>query len=123
MPSGVCVYMAGVQTCPPSGTSVFTNAFVVGGIEDDRGCGCSCGTPACPTDGVLNGYTTAGCTGAPTVTANPGATCKIGGTKLKYATYTMSTTGMRPTCAVDDGGPSGSVTIDAGSATTFCCVP
>jgi hypothetical protein len=124
MPSGVCIYQSGVQTCPPSGTSVFTNTFVVGAVEDDRSCGsCSCGDPSCPTDGVLNGYSSGGCTGTPAVTANPGSACKVGGTKYKNATYTMSMSGSRGTCAVADGGPTGSVTIDGGSATTFCCVP
>jgi hypothetical protein len=121
-PSGVCVYQAGVQTCPPPGTTLFTNTYVVGALEDGRGCGCSCADPQCPADGYLTGYSNAGCT-TTVGTYDAGSACKNGGTKPSHAIYNLSRSGSKGTCAVADGGPTGSVTIDGGSATTFCCVP
>jgi hypothetical protein len=121
-PSGVCIYQAGIQTCPPNGTSVFTNTFVVGGVEDTRGCGCACGDLACPGDGYVAGYASTDCSGASNITIDAGAPCK-GSLSQKSFKYIPSRTGVAGICGVADAGPTGGVDIDGGSATTFCCVP
>ena len=122
MPSGVCIYQAGVQTCPSSG--LFTNTFVVGAVEDDRGCSCTCGSMTCPTDGIVNVYNATGCSGATSSTLALGATCqKNGVSNAKSAMYVQSTTGKSPTCGAGTAAPTGAVDIDGGTATTFCCIP
>ncbi len=123
MPSGVCVYQAGIQTCPPSGTTLYTNTFVVGAVEDSRGCGCSCAPFACPTDGYVNGYGSNDCSGATDAVLDAGNACKLFGVSAKSVKYIASRSGSPGTCAVADAGPTGTVDIDGGSATTFCCIP
>ena len=123
-PSGVCIYQAGVQSCPPSGTTLFTNTFVVGAVEDSRGCGCTCGAPTCPGDGYVAGFTAAGCSGAPSYTFDAGAKCvNIGSNRPTYAYYHLSRSGSLGTCGAANVAPTGAVDIDGGSATTFCCIP
>ncbi|MGH7439317.1 MAG: hypothetical protein ACRENE_26825 [Polyangiaceae bacterium] len=124
MPSGVCIYQAGVQSCPPSGTTLFTNTFVVGAVEDSRTCGCTCGSLTCPTDGVVNVYTQSGCAGTVASAETLGSACKNGGVNgAKSAMYVASTTGKLATCGAGTSAPAGTVDIDGGSATTFCCIP
>jgi hypothetical protein len=124
MPTGVCIYQAGVQTCPPGGTTLFTNTFVVGAVEDSRGCDCTCGSMTCPTDGVVNVYNATGCTGATSSTLALGSGCKTNGvSNAKSAMYVQSTTGKAPTCGAGTTAPTGGVDIDGGTATTFCCIP
>lgn len=122
MPSGVCIYQAGVQTCPPSGTTLFTNTFVVGAVEDTRGCGCTCGAMACPGDGYVNAYSAGNCGGTATV-LDAGAACKLFGISQTSFKYIPSRSGSPGTCGAATGGPSGAVDIDGGTATTFCCIP
>ena len=124
MPSGVCIYQSGVQSCPPSGTTVFTNTFVVGSVEDSRGCTCTCGAPTCPSDGYVGGFAAAGCSGTPAYTGDAGAGCNSNiSTNPKYVEYYLSRSGALGGCGAASVAPSGAVDIDGGTATTFCCVP
>jgi hypothetical protein len=126
MPSGVCVYQSGIQTCPPGGSGLFTNTFIVGAVEDTRGCGCTCGAATCPTDGVVEGYTASGCTGTPSYTGDAGAACNgniPNNTRPKYVKYNPSKSGSPGACGTATSGPTGTVDIDGGTATTFCCIP
>jgi hypothetical protein len=117
--SGLCIYQAGAQQCPSSGS--FTVQYVVGGVEDDRTCGCDCNPPTCPTAGTVSGYSSMDCSGTASVTYNIPGKCMMGGTKPNSVIYRP--TGASACSGVADSGPTGSVTIDAGSATTFCCAP
>ena len=122
-PSGPCIYQAGVQDCPTG--VAFTAQFVVGPASDDRGCTCSCGLPSCPADGYVQGYENTGCTGTVETTINANTACTLfGGTNssksFKFFPSHGTWTGA---CEPDDSGPTGSVGIDAGAATTFCCIP
>lgn len=121
-PSGVCIYQEGVQTCPPAGTTVFTNTFVVGAVEDSRGCGCTCGTLTCPADGYVEGYSNANCSGAPSITIDAGTPCKGSLNQMSFE-YFPSKSGSPGTCGPATAGPTGTVDIDGGTATTFCCIP
>jgi hypothetical protein len=118
-PSGPCIYQSGVQGCP---SGVFMAQFIVGPIDDTRGCGCSCGTPQCPSDGYVGAYASNSCSGMPALVIDAGAKCKGALSETGYK-YVLSRSGSQGSCDVDDAGPTGSVTIDAGAATTFCCVP
>jgi hypothetical protein len=120
-PSGSCIYQSGVQPCPTG--VAFTAQYVVGGIDDGRGCGCSCGPPSCPTDWYVNAYASSDCSGAVALTLDAGSKCKGGGLSDNSYFYHPSRSGSLGSCEVDDAGPTGSVTIDAGTATTFCCIP
>ena len=122
-PSGVCIYQAGVQTCPPGS---YTEMHVVGSsIADSRGCSCGCVNPTCPADGYITGYTSGSCSGNPAITIDAGTPCKAFG-NVNFSTafiYHPSHGTFTGTCAAVDAGPSGNVTIDATGATTFCCIP
>jgi hypothetical protein len=121
-PSGPCIYQAGVQDCPTG--VAFTTQFVVGPIADDRGCSCSCGLPSCPADGYVQGYANTGCTGTVDTTISADAACQtFGGPSSKSFKFFPSHGAWAGACEPDDAGPAGSVTIDAGAATTFCCIP
>jgi hypothetical protein len=99
---------------------------VVGALEDSRGCGCTCGAPQCPADGYVQGFTNNGCTGTPTYTFDAGQAC-IGSittaNRPTYVEYHLSRSGSPGTCGAATAGPTGTVDIDGGSATTFCCIP
>lgn len=119
-PSGACIYQSGVQDCPTG--VAFTAQYVVGAVDDNRGCGCFCGAPNCPADGYVNGYASKDCSGAVGVTIDAGAKCKAALSESSFM-YHASRSGSLGSCDVDDAGPTGSVTIDGGTATTFCCIP
>lgn len=122
-PSGVCIYQAGVQTCPPGS---YSELHVVGSsVADSRGCSCGCINPTCPTDGYITGYTSSTCAGSPAITFDAGTPCKNFG-NVKNSTafiYHASHGTFTGTCAAVDAGPSGNVAIDATGATTYCCIP
>jgi len=119
-PSGVCIYQSGVQTCPTG--IVFTEQHLVGSsILDTRGCGCSCGAAQCPSDGVVEGYSTTGCTGTSTVALTPGSKCDVGFSAPSHFKFVQSRSDAGGSCEVDDGGPAGGVSVD--TATTLCCIP
>jgi len=120
-PSGPCIYQMGVQDCPTG--VAFTAQFVVGPIEDTRGCACNCGLPTCPSDGYVQGYPNTGCTGTVDTTITSSSTCQIFGISSKSYMFFPTHGTWTGACEPDDAGPTGSVTIDAGAATTFCCIP
>ncbi len=126
-PSGVCIYQSGITTCP-AGTH-FTEQHIVGAsVTDTRACGCACGPASCPTDGYIEGFANNGCTGTPAATLDAGAACvPIGTTNptngSTHFKYVQSRSGASGSCAVVDGGPSGGVSVDNGTALTLCCIP
>jgi hypothetical protein len=123
-PAGVCIYKSGVQTsCPPGH---FSQLHVVGSsIADDRGCGCSCVNPTCPTDGYVAGYTSNNCSGNAAITIDAGTPCKAFGNANNSNSflYRPSHGSFSGTCSAVDAGPSGGVSIDPAGATTYCCNP
>jgi hypothetical protein len=119
-PSGACIYQQGAQDCPVG--SVFSAQYLVGAIDDSRGCGCFCGAPSCPGDGYVSGYNSNNCSGPVAITIDAGSKCKAALNETSFMYY-PSHSGSRGTCEVEDAGPTGAVTIDAGTATTFCCIP
>ncbi len=119
-PSGVCIYQSGVQDCPTG--VIFTAQYVVGPISDTRACSCSC-SAACPGDGYVELYSSSSCSGSPTGSIDVNTPCPSStptATAFKYFPTTGTWTGA---CQAVDAGPTGSVGIDGGAATTFCCVP
>jgi hypothetical protein len=121
-PSGVCIYQSGVQTCP-TGT-VFTEQHLVGAsVADTRGCACSCGPAQCPSDGVVQGFSTTGCTGTPTTTLDPGSACVVFYGAPSHFKFIQSKSDAGGTCDVDDAGPTGGVSVDTATGMTLCCIP
>ena len=123
-PSGVCIYQSGVETCPMG--TVFTEQHLVGAsVADTRGCGCSCGAPQCPGDGVVEAFTNSGCTGTPSKTFDAGSACVVGYYNFSnpYFKYVQSKSSAAGNCDVDDAGPSGGVGVDSTTAMTLCCIP
>jgi hypothetical protein len=122
--SHVCIYQAGVQTCPPG--LAFSDLHVLGGsLNDGRGCSCFCADPTCPSDGYVAGYRSTDCTGDAATTFNANAACTaFGNANMSQSfIYHPSRGTWTGACAVADAGPSGSVTVDPASAVTLCCVP
>jgi hypothetical protein len=122
-PSGVCIYQAGVQTCPPGS---YSELHVVGSsLTDSRGCSCGCVNPTCPTDGYITGYTSSTCAGNPAITFDAGTPCKaLGNVKNSTAfIYHASHSAFSGACTAVDAGPSGNVSVAATGATTYCCIP
>jgi hypothetical protein len=119
----VCIYQMGIQTCP-TGT-VFSDQHLVGAsVVDTRGCTCACGAAQCPTDGVVEGFSSTGCTGAPTVTIDAGAKCVgFGFTAPSHFKFVQSKSDAGGSCEVADGGPTGGVSVDTATGITLCCIP
>lgn len=118
----LCIYQAGVQTCP----SAYPATYVVStGLSDSRGCSaCSCAAPACPGDGYVQGFTSPNCTGSPAATFDADAGCVLtdnANGSLSFI-YHPSHSAWNGSCAPSGGAPTGGVTLDTTSATTFCCM-
>jgi hypothetical protein len=122
-PSGVCIFQAGLQTCPPGS---YSELHIVGSsVADSRGCSCGCVDPTCPTDGYITGYTSSNCSGNPAITFDAGTPCKSFG-NVNGSTafiYHPSHNPFSGACTTVDAGPSGGVAVDSASATTYCCIP
>jgi hypothetical protein len=118
----LCIYQAGVQTCP----SAYPVTYVVStAVTDNRGCAaCTCAV-ACPGDGYVQGFTSPNCTGTPAATFAADAGCTLGdngGGSVSFQ-YTPSHSAWNGSCAPQGGAPTGAATLNTGSATTFCCMP
>jgi hypothetical protein len=119
-PSGVCIYQSGVQDCPTG--VIFTAQYVVGPVSDTRACSCSCGA-ACPGDGYVELYSSSSCSGSPTGSIDVNTPCPSSTPTASAFKYFPTTGTWNGACQAVDAGPTGSVSIDGGAATTFCCVP
>ena len=77
-----------------------------------------------PTDGVVEGFSSTGCTGAPTVTIDAGAKCVgFGFTAPSHFKFVQSKSDAGGSCEVADGGPTGGVSVDTATGITLCCIP
>jgi hypothetical protein len=119
----LCIFRSGVQTCP----SGYSDVHVVStGVTDGRGCSaCACAAPGCPADGYVTGYTSPNCTGTAATTFGADSGCMLGDNANLSVSFVYSPTHgtWNGTCAPSGGAPTGAVTLDTASATTFCCVP
>jgi hypothetical protein len=122
----LCIFASGAQSCPmgsPFATPyVFYTAF-----DDARACGaCSCGVPqnVCSASGTVTFWTAFTCTGASTGTININNVNASGCLTLPmmsyYSTWAPSSF-VLGACPASGGGPTGTVTPNANTATTFCC--
>ncbi|HEY4116857.1 MAG TPA: hypothetical protein VGM56_03325 [Byssovorax sp.] len=127
--TGVCISQSGDVQCPPSQFSVKHTFFQ--SYSDGRSCGgtCACDDPAgggcTATIHVYTDLTVGTCSMQETDSPFPSGTCKnlTGNPNMAGMTGTKSSpTGG--TCTPDDSGviPSGTVTADEPTATTYCCL-
>jgi len=116
----LCIRQSGDHDCPEPYTG---KRIVHGGVDDQRGCDCSCGAPAgaaCTAETEVWSYSTS-CSGPPDATvSNDGACTEYNDGPVHNGSIRYTATPSGGACPAQ-GQPTGEIT--ASDPMTICCLP